>query len=380
MFLHIERHNISNVYLKKQVAPYFSDLISYLFKKLSSYNLTGRNRFYKNVDIKRVPAPWFTESTSETFEYRNNDITDSKHVTLKSIKKSLQPPLHNSSLWYGVTLDDRPQPILTPRGRTIAVPSKTLAMCIANEWNQISYLIQPTQLPLTTLVCTVLDYTTNHTYLANIHSTIQSYLFHDTTCFWADEHEEQLLYLWEKKYWSPIHSWLNMSSEYALNTLHPTCIQSPLTGHTLYYSRGGQYVKNHHAQTSGTQLKHPISTSQAVESYVHSLDSWGLVALQSLTTTLKSLLLAIAIVHGIRQQAVRSYGSKDPVRKLCNKDITLVPYFDSVEDAIMASRLEEEIQIEHWGLVEGGHDYDRLNCNINVRAACILLGSIWGNL
>ena len=30
-------------------------------------------------------------------------------------------------------------------------------------------------------------------------------------------------------------------------------------------------------------------------------------------------------------------------------------------EAIEASRLEEEFQLEIWGVVEGGHDMDRLN-------------------
>jgi len=42
----------------------------------------------------------------------------------------------------------------------------------------------------------------------------------------------------------------------------------------------------------------------------------------------------------------------------------------------MASRVEEEFQIENWGLVEGGHDYDRLNCSIQIHAATCLLESI----
>lgn len=33
----------------------------------------------------------------------------------------------------------------------------------------------------------------------------------------------------------------------------------------------------------------------------------------------------------------------------------------SLEDMMIASRLEEEFQVEIWGVVEGGHDMDRLN-------------------
>lgn len=43
-------------------------------------------------------------------------------------------------------------------------------------------------------------------------------------------------------------------------------------------------------------------------------------------------------------------------------------YF-TLEQAKIASRLEEEFQVEIWGVVEGGHDMDRLNNSVNLSAA-----------
>lgn len=40
-----------------------------------------------------------------------------------------------------------------------------------------------------------------------------------------------------------------------------------------------------------------------------------------------------------------------------------------VEEAKLLSRMEEEHQLEMWGLVEGGHDMDRLNNAGNLSAA-----------
>lgn len=37
------------------------------------------------------------------------------------------------------------------------------------------------------------------------------------------------------------------------------------------------------------------------------------------------------------------------------------------------SRVEEEFQIGRWGLVEGGHDLDRVNCAVNLSSASFLL-------
>ena len=47
-----------------------------------------------------------------------------------------------------------------------------------------------------------------------------------------------------------------------------------------------------------------------------------------------------------------------------------------LDKAIEASRVEEEFQIANWGLVEGGHDYDRLNCSIQLRSAHLFCKTI----
>lgn len=43
------------------------------------------------------------------------------------------------------------------------------------------------------------------------------------------------------------------------------------------------------------------------------------------------------------------------------------------KDAMDLSRVEEEFQIGRWGLVEGGHDLDRVNCAVNLSSASFLL-------
>ena len=45
----------------------------------------------------------------------------------------------------------------------------------------------------------------------------------------------------------------------------------------------------------------------------------------------------------------------------------------SLDQLKVASRLEEEFQVEIWGVVEGGHDMDRLNNSIALAAADALL-------
>lgn len=45
----------------------------------------------------------------------------------------------------------------------------------------------------------------------------------------------------------------------------------------------------------------------------------------------------------------------------------------SASEAMELSRVEEEFQIGRWGLVEGGHDLDRVNCRVNLSSASFLL-------
>ncbi len=44
-----------------------------------------------------------------------------------------------------------------------------------------------------------------------------------------------------------------------------------------------------------------------------------------------------------------------------------------VKDAIAAARLEEDMQIQEWGLVEGGHDIDIADINVRMAAPVLFL-------
>ncbi len=41
--------------------------------------------------------------------------------------------------------------------------------------------------------------------------------------------------------------------------------------------------------------------------------------------------------------------------------------------ALQAARLEEEFQIDRWGLVEGGHDVDQANAKVQLAAPSLFL-------
>lgn len=58
-----------------------------------------------------------------------------------------------------------------------------------------------------------------------------------------------------------------------------------------------------------------------------------------------------------------------------DRDCIVCPFPD-MSKAFEACRVEEELQISMWGLVEGGHDYDRLNCSIQLQSADIFAKTI----
>lgn len=75
------------------------------------------------------------------------------------------------------------------------------------------------------------------------------------------------------------------------------------------------------------------------------LDAWQLAAVEQLTSTCKSLVIATALLHG----------------RL------------SVRAAIQAARLEEDYQLEDWGMVEAGHDLDIADINTRIAAPSLML-------
>lgn len=46
----------------------------------------------------------------------------------------------------------------------------------------------------------------------------------------------------------------------------------------------------------------------------------------------------------------------------------------SIEQAIELIRLEEDLQVDRWGLVEGGHDLDIADLRVQISSAAVFLG------
>ncbi len=184
--------------------------------------VAGRKRFYKVVDVKPIPPPWdeFDDVDVETATV-DNPISAGVDGTNSATNISLQKPtratmmeyLHNHGdahahkQWYGITLDSRL--MKTPLGTTLAVPSLTLAVAIASEWDAQNETIKPAQMPLMTLTCTALDQFAIPAVRDHTIEELLKYLRNDNTCYWADPTEDRVLHRLQVKNWEKLHKWVS---------------------------------------------------------------------------------------------------------------------------------------------------------------------------
>lgn len=142
----------------------------------------------------------------------------------------------------------------------------------------------------------------------------------------------------QEEAWKELHEFveqrLNHSPAFALGA-HEAMLMSRKRGDTK--------------PTAG--LPHPPDLMQKATEWTHSLDAWHLASFASICSQAKSFLVAWAMME-----------PESPLSDL--------------QKAIAASRVEEEFQISNWGLVEGGHDYDRLNCSIQLYSAHLFVKTI----
>jgi ATP synthase F1 complex assembly factor 2 len=329
--------------------------------------MAGRRRFYKTVDVKPMPPPW--EDVEDDLSVENpisagvdgtNSATNISLLkpTKNSMKYSLTPKSSSSSTgmqWYGVTLDGRL--LKTPLGTTLSAPSLPLALAIASEWDHQDTSIKPAQMPLMTLVCTVLDQFTIPAVRDKTIEDLLRYLRNDTTCYWADATEDRILQRKQSKHWESLHKW----AECELTGLGAKPAVATGAGEGMVMSRLRE-------SKPFAGLPHPDDLLKNAKTFLEGCDAWTLAAMQTVTMDAKSFLVGMAVVRGV-DGWIDVFDEKGAKRK---KN----PFLKDAKKAVMASRVEEEFQIENWGLVEGGHDYDRLNCSIQIHAATCLLESI----
>jgi len=220
---------------------------------------------------------------------------------------------------YHILFDGRK--LKTPARNALSLPSMELALAVAAEWDAQTDTrkgIEPITMPLMTLVSTCIDQIQPNPNI--IIRNCMKYLPTDSALFFTSE-SDRLLLSKQKQYYSPIIRWANKNFQIKLEV------------------------------TDGmvSRIEHSDETIQKIASFLENMDSYSLAALQSVTYECKSLLIALAYISR----------------------------YISLDQVIAASRLEEEFQLEIWGVVEGGHDMDRLNNAVNLSSAGLMMSLLY---
>ncbi|CAH0477068.1 unnamed protein product [Peronospora belbahrii] len=216
--------------------------------------------------------------------------------------------------FFAVTLDGKI--VKTPRQQPVCLPTRAMAYAVAHEWDAQSHDIRPATMPIMTLVSTALDLLFTSSSQEAI-DEMMHYFHTDTVCYEVTADQQEKLVSLQQKKWKPIRKWFSDTFEGQVDV--------------SYGSIDG--------------LVHDQHLVANVRAYLEKLNDFELTAMRTLTKECKSLITALAVYK---------------------RHIT-------AKEAIDICRLEEEFQINNWGLVEGGHDLDRVNCAVKLSSASFLL-------
>lgn len=318
--------------------------------------LAGRARFYERVDVAPADPPGDAPSSDAGSVASpisaGVDGTDSASGVSGAAPSpddaswsSLLRPRGSDPAggWHTVTLDGRR--IRTPLGLPLSLPSLPLALAVASEWDDQATHLRPAQMPLMTLCCTAIDQVAGGP--GPHRSDVLRYLRNDTSCYWADPDEDRVLHRNQSAAWSGLHALVSGDVLGLPSDVSPA--QAVGGSEALTLSRGG--------------LPHPPALVDGARRWVDGLDAWTLAALYGAASESKSFFVAAALVH----EAVRGAGGDADGGEEDRRDGRW---------AARAARVEEEFNIECWGLVEGGHDYDRLNCSVQMHSASFLAQAV----
>lgn len=187
---------------------------------------------------------------------------------------------------HQVLLDGRP--VRTPARRALAVPSATLAAAVADEWRAQGETLQPASMALTRLISTAID--RMPALRAAAIDEVLGYAETDLLCYRAAAPAD--LADRQQQLWQPWLDWLARS-------------------------HGVELV----VTTEMLPVPHPETALARLRSSVEPLDDWRLVGLHAVTTALGSVVLGLALFEG---------------------EI-------DAEQAIAASLLDEQFEIDRWG-------------------------------
>jgi ATP synthase F1 complex assembly factor 2 len=211
---------------------------------------------------------------------------------------------------WRVTLDDRV--LRTPKRNEYGFATKSLAVAVAMEWEAQTDCVAPFTMPLTGLSATAIDHM-GDAETRNLH--VETLLKHFRTDVVRVRSSDDDVRAKQEATHDPIVRW-------ATKEFGPVEVSDSIFG----------------PETSEKTL-------EVLRKRLHSMCPWELTCAFALSAATKSLLIGLKTLRG---------------------GLT-------VEEAIAAARVEEEAQIEEWGLVEGGHDLDQLDIKVKVSAPVMLM-------
>lgn len=221
---------------------------------------------------------------------------------------------HDGNGWT-VMLDYRT--LKTPSKRPLKLPTLALAKAIAAEWEyQQTDGIRPFTMPLMKLACTALERVplTRPKIIQHLMKKFDQDLVFcrapEDNVLTSDVHDRQV----EKI--DPLLDWLK--SEFGFKPV-------------LYSSFFGG--------------KQDEGLVKAIENLLKNTDDCELAAIDAMAAAAHSLVIALGIFLGRLQ----------------------------IEEAIELIRLEEDFQVDRWGLVEGGHDVDIADLKVQISSAAVFL-------
>ncbi|KAG7402167.1 ATP synthase mitochondrial F1 complex assembly factor 2 [Phytophthora boehmeriae] len=236
-----------------------------------------------------------------------------KDVGVKDVEEPSEDGGEDRKL-YAVTLDGKT--VKTPRQQPVRLPTRAMAFAVAHEWDAQSTDIRPATMPIMTLASTALDLVFTSSSTETI-DEMMHYLHTDTVCYQVTADQQDKLVQLQQKKWKPIRKWFSDAFNGEVDVSHGSI----------------------------NRLAHDEQLVTNVRDYLEKLNDFELTAMRTLTKECKSLITALAIFK---------------------RHIT-------AKEAMDICRLEEEFQINNWGLVEGGHDLDRVNCAVKLSSASFLL-------
>ncbi|XP_058762564.1 uncharacterized protein LOC131635944 [Vicia villosa] len=270
--------------------------------------------FSAEADSVHLRAPAARRKQSSSVTMPMSFMTGS--IVGKRFYKEVKTREADDGNGWTVMLDYRT--LKTPAKRPLKLPTLALAKAIAAEWEyqQIDG-IRPFTMPLMRLACTALERVpvTRPKIIEQLMKKFNQDLVFcrapDDNDLTSGVHDRQV----EKI--DPLLGWLE--SEFGVK---------PVVYSSFY---GG---------------KQDDGLAAAVENLLKKTDDCELAAIDAIAASAHSLTIAIAVVQGKLQ----------------------------IEEAIELIRLEEDLQVDKWGLVEGGHDIDVADLRVQISSPVVFLG------